>query len=172
MPDPLKSIRQKIVDAVVARMQTIQVTNGFETNLGLQVEDSRDSWDAETELLEASSYGALSVFDLATTEAAASPESDTSIQYVDLPVQLQIFTAPVIDEENGITRAIVIRRMLADVYEAIKVDRSWPGEDGIQLAMWTSPKASGFTIPENNETLAAIVEINIRYQTQIFNAYE
>ena len=41
------SKRQKIVDAIVARMQTILVTNGFATDIGTRVEDSQTNWDQD-----------------------------------------------------------------------------------------------------------------------------
>lgn len=146
--------RQKIVDAVIARMQLIKVAAGYQTNLGLSVEDWRVDYDDEE--LE---NGALSVCDLVDTSTLAHNQPDASHQTNVLPVQFRIFT-------KSSEPASTLRKMIADVYKAIRVDTRWNN-----LAMWTMPKQSGMVVkPDEFKLGGAAVEIEITYLTETFNA--
>jgi hypothetical protein len=42
----MSSVRQKVIDAAVARIKLVNGTGSYSTNLGSRVEDSRIHWDA------------------------------------------------------------------------------------------------------------------------------
>lgn len=146
--------RQRIVDSIIARMQLITVAGGYKTNLGNTVEDWRVDYD-ESEL----ETGALSVCDLVENSTLAHDQPTADLQRNVLPVQLRIFT-------KATERASELRKMIADVNQAIRVDTRWGG-----LALWTLPKQSGMVIkPDEFKLGGAAVEIEITYLTETFNA--
>lgn len=155
------SIRQKLISAMVARMQTILTTNGYETNLGNHVADWQTNWD-ESEL------PALSVCDLVAEEDGdedGDPFAQGALTMHTLPVQFRIFT-------NSNTPATELRKMIADVKKAIKTDWRWTVA-GKKLALKTIPKRSGLIVSEQNfEVAGAAVEVEVLYLTKLFDEYE
>jgi hypothetical protein len=149
MPD---TKRQQLVSAIIARMVTIRISNGYETDLGLLVED----WPRR---YQADELPALSVCDLTSEDEQDDPEAAHTIHR--MPVQLRIHV------KDG-TPAALLRKMMADVEKAISVDRLWG-----YLALSTKPKRSGLIVPnDNNEVAGAAVEVEVAYITQTFNAYQ
>jgi hypothetical protein len=150
MPD---SKRQQIIDKVLERMITIRTANGYQTNLGLAVRDWETNWD-EKEL------PALSVCDLDEKSLMPNESADAPRQIRQLPVGLKIFT-------QSDTPAREIRKLIADVEKAIKVDLRWTS-----LAMHTVPQRSGMVVSEEAfEIAGAAVEIEIVYMTDTFDSY-
>jgi len=151
-----ESKRQKIINLVVARMQTILTDNDFETDLGETVEDWRVNWD-DSEL------PALSVCDTTAEETLPGDQPTASRQINQLTVLLKIFC-------KSDTRASDLRTMIADVKNAVKTDVFW--NDGTNnLAIWTKPGRSGITVSnESFEIAGAEVEIEIGYFTNIFES--
>jgi hypothetical protein len=157
MPDPPKTLRQKFVDAIVARMQTILTTNGYVTNAGQKVEAWRTHWE-EDELVD----GALGVFDL--TNESEKEHRQSLRQKNTLTVQIRIFVA------KG-SRAEKVRQIEGDVFKAIRSDDRWT-VDGKGMAIETRPKQDGFIIPQDSfEVAAGAVEIEIEYLSNTFDAY-
>lgn len=152
--------RQKIIDEVIARMQTILVTNGYQSDLGLHVGDCETNWD-ESEL------PALSVFDLVAEEDGdenGDPEATNAKTTHSLPVQFRIFV-------KSDTRTSDLRKMIADVKKAIGTDPRWKVAN-VGLALRTIPQKSGLVFTENFEVAGAAVEVEIWYRTKVFNEYE
>ncbi len=148
------SKRQKIVDAVVARMQTILVTNGYQTNIGANVEDSRQNWQEEE-------LPATSVFDLEAT-AEALPQNATRSIWTQ-PIGIRVALKKGSDVKAG-------RKVIADIYRAIGTDETWI-VSGTSLAMFTNPATEGFQQPPDSfEVQAVEVLINVIYKTAKWNA--
>lgn len=144
--------RQKIVDAVVERMREIRVAAGYETDLGLRVEDWQTNWD-DTDL------PAVSVCDL-PEESDKATKDDRKTTHK-LPVHVRIFVG-----KNE--RTATLRQMIGDVLKAVKKDLRWGG-----LAFDTWPKQDGFVIPENSfEVAGGAVEFVVEYATGTFDPYQ
>ncbi len=147
--------QQKIIDEIVARMQTILTTNGYETNIGVNVEDSRTNWD------EADDLPAISVFD-GTTQAAEAPDTHSKTIHI-MPVMIKCFL------KAGATPAAEARSALRDIYAAINTDDRWT-VNNVGLAMITREKSHAIERAENTyEITGAVVEIEVMYITQKFN---
>jgi hypothetical protein len=150
------SKRQKIVDAVVARMKTILVTNGFATDIGTTVEDSQTNWD-ENQL------PAISVFDPAAN--AEAPANPGTAQYTiwTQAIQVRVYLKAETDAKNA-------RKAIKDVWQAVRSDSKWT-LSGEQVAMFTVPVSEGFIYPPDSyEIVGVSVEFNVMYKTQKFNA--
>jgi hypothetical protein len=149
-----ETVRQKIIDAVIARMQLIKVASGYETDLGNNVVDWDTNFD-DTEL------PALSVCDLIET---VEMTIESKFQKQTLPIQLRIFS-----KEN---RAKELRKMIADIYKAIKIDSRWK-DANIGLVYGTVIKQAGIIIREDEFKIGGgAVEIEITYNTKAFDAFD
>ncbi len=146
------TIRQKLVSAAITRMQTILVTNGYQTDVGARVFD----WPSN---LEASEFPCLGVFDL---EAQTTKDGNAALRTPhEMALQLRIYVS------SG-TPATELRKMIGDVQSAVGQDARWGG-----LAFNTAPKRDGFVIPkEAFEIAGAAVEVTIQFMTDTFNPYE
>lgn len=153
------SKRQKIVDAIVTRMQTILVAGGFETNLGLNVHDWQVNFQAE----ELDPNGALSVCDLPAEAAPTEGRSDPRETIWQMPVQIRFFF------KKGTTPANV-RKGIKDVQQAVRVDDRFI-VSGIGTVMISRPMREGFLIPDDTfEIVGGIVEFEAQFITAKFNA--
>lgn len=150
----MDSKRQKIVDAVIARMKLINGAGSYSTNVGSRVEDSRMDW-AEAEM------PAISVFD---GDAMAHPTSEAKAFSTihSMSVMIKGFTV------KG-TTAAACRTLMKDILTAIRQDDKWT-VSGTPLVMQTRPgRESIARIPESFEIDGCEVEIEVQYQTQKFN---
>ncbi|MBK8468090.1 MAG: hypothetical protein IPL32_19935 [Chloracidobacterium sp.] len=154
---------QKIIAAIVTRMQTILTANGYQTNNGTRVADSRPNWD-QTEL------PAISVFQ---GRAESQEQSNASRKTVhEMPVMIKVFLERGTDASNA-------RIAIADVKKAIRGTGSqsdnylaerWPAS-GIGLAMMTRETAYSIEYAEGTfEITGAQVEIAVQFITDKFNA--
>lgn len=149
------SKQQRIIAAIVARMQTILTANGYATNIGERVEDSRTNWD------EVDDLPAISVFD-GTTAAAEAPDTRSKTIHI-MPVMIKVFL------KSGATPAATARTMLQDVYAAINTDDRWTVSN-VGLAMITREKSHGVERAEGTyEITGAVVEIEVMYITRKFD---
>jgi hypothetical protein len=149
--------RQKIVDAVIARMQTIRTANEYETDIGARVEDWARRFD-EAELKEQPSKAILGVYDLPDQ---VDKEGKNSVGVTRrLRMQVRIFI-------SSATPARELRKMIGDVVEAVGTDITWG-----YLAMDTEPESEGFIVPNDSmEVAGAAVEFTVVYTTATFDPY-
>jgi hypothetical protein len=144
-----ESKRQKIVSAVVARMEGISVADGYETDLGETVRDWKVNYQ-EDEL------PALSVCDTVADIDFVNGNIDAPSQQHRLPVLLRVFC-------KSDTPAEELRKMVSDVIKAVGGDPGWT-VDGKRLAMFTRVTKAGIIVPnESFEIAGAAVEIEITY---------
>lgn len=147
--------RQKIIDAIIARMQTITQVNGYSTDIGLNVHDWRINFQDEE-------LPAISVCDLISEDqlpaGASNPKRVTHL----LNIQIRIYAPQEATPAN-------IREMIADVSRAIGTDDRWI-EDNAGLVITTRPLRHGFLIPpESFEVIGGFVEIEAVYITDKWN---
>lgn len=158
----IKTKRQKLVEAVIARMQSISVVNDYQTDIGARVEDWPRRFDEE-ELLEQPSKAILGVYDLPDAVEKESMESRGSTHK--LTVQVRIFISSTVPAPE-------LRTMIGDVVAAIGKDPLWQVE-GSYLAMDTQPGSEGFVVPTDAmEVAGGAVEFTIVFPTAVFDPYQ
>lgn len=164
MSEPQKTKRQRIVDAVVARMQSIRVANGYQSDAGALVADFPVRYD-ESELSAAAGRCALGVYDL--TDEVSKPSTDSKGAKHRLPVQIRVFKSASMTVEQ-------LRAVVGDVIDAIGRDIQWTETaTGKWLATDTEPSQEGLIVPtEALETAGAAVAITIVYATALFDPYQ
>jgi hypothetical protein len=151
------SIEQRIIDLVVARMQTIDCTGDMLTDVGERVEDSRPNWD-DTEL------PAISVFE-GTVETVQTDDELIEV-YRSIPIQIRCFTKR---QDTAAEDAAFARKAISDIYRAIKTDPLWK-EDGTALAYTTREKDHGIIYPEDSFEITGVqVSIEVLYFAEFFN---
>jgi hypothetical protein len=139
------SIRQQIIDAVVARMKTILTTNGYITNVGEHV------WEWKTTPYGPKDRPGLSVREPVTNVTA---QCDA---YVDWAMELEI---EIVAEDAALTAA-QLRSMKEDIYKAIGTDEYWGN-----LAARTHPVSDEAELVQEDTVLGAgLVKIKILYKT-------
>jgi len=159
---------QRIITEIVTRLQTILTTNGYQTDIGTNVEDSRPNWDEEADL------PAISVFE-GRTASHEGPDSRRKTIH-EMPVAIKVFL------KRG-TSAANARTAISDVKKAILgtgtqsnnyLAERWPITVDNQtggLAMVTAETGHFIEYAEGTfEIVGAQVEIEVSYITNKFNA--
>lgn len=150
------SKRQKIVDAIVARMQTILVTNGYSTDIGLRVKDWETNWDQ-------SEMPAVGVCDLPAQAADSSQDGRLDRTIWLMPVQIRIYA-------NKASTPANVREMVKDVQAAIRTDPQFKVLT-VPLAMQSWPETEGFMIPDDSfEISGGVLQFTVQYHTRKFDA--
>lgn len=153
------SIEQKIIDEVVARMQTVLQENGYVTNIGERVEDSRPNWDQDDDL------PAISVFE-GRVETAPIADNLRAKRLRLMPVMIKAFFAR---GDTSQVSAAYARNVIKDIYRAIGMDDRWK-VNNIGLAMLSREKSHGIEYaPDSFEITGAEVEIEVQYISEKFN---
>lgn len=158
-----KTKRQRIVDAVVARMQSIRVANGYQTDAGALVSDFPARLE-ESELSAAAGRCALGVYDL--VDPVSQPDVDSKGHTHRLPVQVRVFKSRQMTVGQ-------LRAVIGDIVDAVGRDVMWTEAATDQtLAMYTEPSQEGFVVPaEAMEVAAAAVAFTVVYATAAFDPY-
>ena len=153
--------RQRIVDAIVARMALINGTGSYETNIGGRSKDSRTNWhagDGET----ASELPAISVFD-GDSEPFPTTAGDYKAAVHVMSVLIKGFVT------QGTTAANA-RKLLKDIKTAIRQDDKWTVSN-VKLAMQTRERPERITRnAESFEVDGCELEIEVHFITNKFNA--
>jgi hypothetical protein len=154
---PPKTIRQKLVDAIVARMQGVDNTqpgSPYQTK-PLSVEE----WATHYQEEELTDGYRLSVCDMLNEPETKSQHDENQTNR--LKVQIRIFL-------SSVTRVADLRRVTGDVLTAIRADMRWSG-----LAFYSEPGADGFIVPAESAGVAgAAVEFTVVYGSQRFDPYD
>ena len=148
------SVRELIVNAVGVRLQAITVANGYETNLGAGLNLWRVTDFADSE---------LPVMNLRDVECVTDQLIGNHHEH---RLKLEVVAVSKIggsDDNAGVTS----RRMLADIWKAIGVDRKWSS-----LALDTNPLRDSTQVEQEKHLLISVkVEFEIKYRTQSYNPY-
>ncbi len=160
----VKTKRQRIVETVVARMQTITVAHGYQTDAGQLVAEWPARYD-EAELEAQAAKCALGVCDLPDEVSKESKHSRGATHR--LRMQVRIF-------KRQTTTPAELRAVIGDVVAAVGSDMLWTEElTGIHLAQDTEPAQEGFIVPaEAMEVYAGAVEFVVVYATALFDPYQ
>lgn len=157
-----ESKRQRIMDAVAERMRTILIANGYETDLGLNVEE----WTQHLQQEDIADSGILSVCDMVAEAAATDGRSNPRETIWLMPIQIRIWYP-----KDQLTAANV-RTGLQDVNRAIRQDDRWK-VDGVGLVMISRPLREGPIVPEDSfEVAGAFLDFEAQFITQKFNSEE
>ena len=139
------SIRQQIMDKVAARLATIKVSAGYNSDIGNNVFD----WLAR---------------DLADTELEAVIYKDVSAEIIVETLSLRNNTVRVeieVRAKSASTTAKTLRQMIEDVYTAIGTDDTWDA-----LAIDTNPVGEEISIGQADKIGGAgLIVLEIEYRT-------
>lgn len=144
------SIRQQIVDAILTRMQTILIVNGYETDLGNNVFEWRTTDLQESEL------PGLIVRDVSEDVAV---RGGNHVCTLNIEVEAKA---------SGTTSATVIRDIIADITKAIGTDINFSN-----LVQETEPvenESLGFE-QKDKKFSGATMRFNCVYVTNAFDPY-
>ena len=137
--------RQEIVDAIKARLQTLQVANGYGTELGLHVFEWKVTAFADSEL------PGVAFRDTEQTVA----ELTGGFRNVSLTVEFILGAA------SGAATASVVRQGIGDVVRCIDTDPTWGG-----LA-WDTAIQSDEMFMDHDGKLTGLAKVTavVKYQT-------
>jgi hypothetical protein len=159
------SRRQRIVDAVIARMMLINGTGVYETALGTTIDENGDTVpsvaDSRTHW-EQDELPAISVFD---GDAIASGRSSVDPKAIIHRMSILIRGYVV-----QTTTAADCRTLIKDILTAIRQDDRWTVSN-VKLVMQSEPVKDAITRnPESFEVEACEVEFEVQFMTEKFNA--
>lgn len=147
------SIRQKITDAVSARLALIKTVNGYETDLGLKVFEWRVAEIPESDLPAA-------VYRDIGCDTSDSEGSSMGYHLHSLNMEIELFA-------SGSTSPATMRKMIADVFKAIGVDDTWGG-----LALTTRPQGDKADVEQEEKKFTnTLVSIVVEFETLAWDAY-
>ena len=146
------TIREKIVDQIEARFTTITTGNGYRTSIGDKVSVWRDN------PFEPGDVG-LDIRDM----GGPIEQKLANVHEQTLNIEVDVVTA-------GSTTATNVRKMIADVYQAIGTDRKW--NDGSQdLARNTMLTDDAMQISHAGKRVGgATIKFQVIYRTDEFDA--
>jgi len=144
------TLRQKIVDAIDARLKTIKTANGYQTNLGNNVFEWRVTpLNSDTEL----------------PGAVYSDTQDT----IDLTIGLHLHTLKIVINmaAKGSASPSDMRKLIGDIHKMIGVDVTWGG-----LAEDTKI-TSEIILPahEENKFMGIEITIEVEFTTKPFDPF-
>lgn len=149
------SIEQKIIDEIVARMQLILTSGGYQTNIGATVEDSRPHWSQDE-------LPATSVFQGTTTTEKTDDEEVEVVRK--FPVMIRTSFER---RDDAAADAAYARQIISDVKRAIRIDREWRtdiADPRTALAYMTTEVTHGIEfVPDTFEISGTQTEIAVTY---------
>lgn len=153
------SKRQRIIDAVKARMQTVLIANGYATDIGQKVFDWRVDFQGEEADAD---LPCISVCDMVAEAAPRNGPDPQSTTWL-MPIQLRVYA------KRGDTPS-VMRSYLKDLQRAVRQDDRWKSAS-VGLAMNTYPLREGPLIPDDSfEIVGGILEIELQVYNKKFDA--
>ena len=166
------SKRRKIVDRVIARLESILTDNDYETDVGKNVDYWRSGPYSEEEMAE-KPEGALGVRDIDELKTIEGDQQKVAKGLGgkekfqrDLHIQIEIGLA-------GTSSPTEVHKIIADIETAIGKDVRWKDEDGKALAVGTRPRLDRSLVDQQTlKTTGVIYEFFIRYITDSFNPYQ
>lgn len=156
------SIEQKLISSVVRAMQTITTANGYQTDIGTYVEDSRPNWNGDDETEEA-----ISVFE-GTVTVEETDDEQVEVERT-MPVMIKTFHKR---RDTSADDAAYARKVMSDVHAAIRSNLNWTDEndDRINEVHQTIEKQHGIEYaPETFEITGTQTQIEISYYASNFN---
>lgn len=154
-------IRQKLVDEIKSRFETITTGNGYETNLGNSVKVWRD--------MEAAPFpeGELDILNIKDVRTESSRDGEPmGTTGHELTVHAEAAT-----KDNSLARDKKCRKFLADMVKAIGTDRKW--NDGTDDLAWdTRIDSTALDVKQGGEIFGGCQLVFIvKYRTPDFDPY-
>ena len=166
------SLRQKLVDALLARLRTILVSGGYETNLGRNVMEWRNletnPWK-ETDFIAEADQSAINVKD------KAEPGEDSTIRgrhAKTMQFELELATNKAVASASDATLTVAhqLRKLLADVEKSLQGTSAWI--TGVTIHMISAISVNEMHVAEVGNVLGyAVMEFSINYSTRRFDPY-
>jgi hypothetical protein len=160
----MKTKRQKLIELIVARMQSIRVENHYQTDAGALVEKWAARFD-EAELTAQPSKCALSVYDM-PDEVSKESKHSTGVTHR-MRVQVRAFI-------TGGVKDDALRAIIGDIVDAVGKDIMWTDPvTGKYTAMDTEPGSEGFVVmTDAMEIAGGAVEFTVVFATALFDPYQ
>jgi len=156
------SKRQRIVDALIERMQLIKGVNGYRTDIGEDVHD----WEIHFQQEDIGKDGAISVCDMPAEAVNSEGRSNPQETIWKMPVQIRCFFGRDVSPK-------IVRDAIADINDAIRLDDRLRVDGGPGLVMISRPLREGVVKPQDSfELMGGIVEFEVQYITKKFNSEE
>jgi hypothetical protein len=150
------SIRQQLIDAVVARMALIRSTSSYQTDIGANVR----VWHPAA--FGGAEFHGVNIMDVEeTTEDQVTRHQDHKLMMV-LDVHAK----------QGVDTAAYLRNAIADIWAAIGTDRYWT-VNSVRLAdRGTQPMSSKMLVDQAGKIIGvARIQFQIGYRTAAFNPF-
>jgi hypothetical protein len=162
------TIRQKIVDALLARLATIRTAAGFETNIGRSLFEWRDleasPFAPDVELIAESDLSALNIKD------KAEPAIDALVQgrhEKDLQFELEIGTNK---KTETTSVAYWLRKIIGDVEKCLANHTAWITT--VHVHSVSAISVNEMAVIQTGDVLGqAKLEFSIRYSNRRFDPY-
>lgn len=154
------SIEQKIIAAIVTRLQLINGTGDYLTSIGTRVEDSRPNWSEDPDRNE---IPAISVFQGPTTSEEADDEGQKVVRTMQVAIR-----ATLLRLDTATLDAAFAREAIADIYRAIRSNDQWIVST-VPQATFTSELSHEIVYTDSYEITGVVVEIKIEYDADKFN---
>lgn len=147
------SKRQNIIDAIDTAFTAITINGGYETNLGLQIHWWRSGKLDQDEL-----------------PAVIIKDLSCDIDFEDVPIGMQNNTLHIEAEvmtASGKTTPEQLRKLQADIYDAIRVDETWGA-----LAQRTILEGDEVVTAEDEKTIGgSLIRFAVAFRTNRLNPY-
>lgn len=146
----LTSIRQQILTAIKTRLQTITVANGYETDIGSNVNVWHTTDFQETE---------LPAIDLRDPAEEVETRGGNHICTLSIEIEAKV---------SGTTSDVSMRDIIADIIKAVGIDSTFSG-----LVQDTRPVSNeSFGFNQNSKKVASItMKFESRYIIKKFSPY-
>lgn len=155
------SIEQKIIAAIVTRLQLINGTGSYLTSVGTRVEDSRPHWSEDPDRNE---IPAISVFQGPVTSEEMTDEDLKVFRTMQVAIR-----ATLLRLDTAALDAAFARKALADIYRAIRSNDQWIVSSVPQATFTIEKSHQIIYVPESYEITGVQVEIEIQYIGSKFN---
>lgn len=146
----LTSVRQQIVDAVETRLKTIKTANGYETDIGLNVNVWHTTDFQETE---------LPAIDIRDVSEVMEVRGGNHICTLTVEIEAKV---------SGSASGVTMRDILADIIKAVGTDSTFSN-----LVQETRPlQNDSFGFGKNDKLIASILmTFEMRYLVKAFKPY-
>jgi hypothetical protein len=171
MPTPPLTKRQQIVNALKLRVAAIRISNGYQTDIGvnggsLDSPKEIDEWPTQYQDSELSEGTKIGLFDL--VQSKPQERFDQKGVLSTMPCQVRLF------HKRGTTPA-ELRVMFGDVEKAIITDpetgRSDPTLGGLVVHLLSDEV--GFIVPNDSFQIdGAAIQFNVLFLTDPFSSYQ
>lgn len=146
----LTSVRQQIIDAVETRLKTIKTANGYETDIGLNVNVWHTTDFQETE---------LPAIDIRDVSEVMEVRGGNHICTLTVEIEAKV---------SGSASGVTMRDILADIIKAVGTDSTFSN-----LVQETRPlQNDSFGFGKNDKLIASILmTFEMRYLVKAFKPY-